>query len=96
VVCVGESLTVPEACELVIRVRVDDPAVAVIVTELASTARHVKVTLCPGLTELLLAVKTMLGGLFASPEQAESPHKAIGTINQIIQRQLLFVIALYA
>jgi hypothetical protein len=44
VVWVGESVTLPEACELVVNVRVDEPAVAVIVTEVASADCQFSVT----------------------------------------------------
>src|SRR6266567_3324495 len=52
VVCVGESATLPAACELVVTVRVEAPAVAVIVTDVAFVACQFNVTLCPALMEL--------------------------------------------
>jgi hypothetical protein len=45
VVCVGESVTLPESCELFTTVRDALPALAVMVTEEAFVACHVRVTL---------------------------------------------------
>ena len=58
----GASVMLPEASELVVSVRVDEPAVAVIVTEVAFTACQVRVTLCPASMAAALAEKTSDGG----------------------------------
>lgn len=44
VFAVGASVTLPEACELVVIARVEDPAVAVIVTDVEFAVAQVKVT----------------------------------------------------
>lgn len=63
VVCVGESLTEPDACELVVTVREDEPAAAVMVIPVALLACQVKVTLCPELIEVELAEKFTVGSV---------------------------------
>lgn len=90
----GESVTLPDACELEVRLRVEEPAVAVIVTCVALDICHVRVTLWPGLIIVALAEKTRLGGFdFALFEpQAHRPHKASGTIPEAIQRKLFLFI----
>lgn len=60
-VCVGESATLPDACELLVTVRVVPPAVAVIVTDEALVVCHDSVTLCPLLMLVLLAENVRLG-----------------------------------
>jgi len=66
----------------VVTVRVEEPAVAVIVTDVAFVACQFNVTLCPALIELALAEKTRVGfvELPDSPTQEQSPHKAIGIV----------------
>jgi hypothetical protein len=98
VVCVGESLTVPEACELVVTFRVVDAAVAVIAIDVAFDVCHVSVTLCPESIELALAEKTRVGA-FAfwleeepPPEQAHKLHRATGNNPKAIRRKFLYVI----
>lgn len=90
-VCVGESLTVPDASELVVTFRVVDPAVAVIVIDVAPDVCHVNVTLCPEAIELALAEKTRVGALafwvVEPPEQAHKLHNATGTNTKPIQRK---------
>jgi hypothetical protein len=61
VVCDGESVTLPDACELFTTVRDALPAFAVIVIEDALVACHVSVTLCPTPIDVLLAEKDRLG-----------------------------------
>ena len=56
-------MTEPATFELVINVRADEPAVAVIVTDVALVAFQFSVTLCPELMELVLAEKTRVGGV---------------------------------
>ena len=63
VVWLGESVTEPAICELAVNVRVDDPAVAVIVTAVALVACQFRVTLCPELMEFVFAEKTRVGGV---------------------------------
>ena len=90
----GESFTVPDACALVVRVRVAVPAVAVIVTEVASVACQLRVTLCPGLIELALADKVTVGllVLLVMPLHAQSHKRATGIVPQVIQRQKFVLI----
>jgi hypothetical protein len=61
VVCDGESVTLPDACELFTTVRDALPALAVMVIEDALLACHVSVTLCPAPIDVLLAEKVKLG-----------------------------------
>ncbi len=51
----------PEACELVDMVRVEDPATAVMVTELALVDCQVSVTLCPLLIAVVFVVRETVG-----------------------------------
>ena len=60
-VCDGESVTLPDACELFTTVRDALPALAVMVIEDALLACHVSVTLCPAPIDVLLAEKVKLG-----------------------------------
>lgn len=60
-VCDGESVTLPDACELFTTVRDALPAFAMIVIEDALVACHVSVTLCPAPIDVLLAEKVRLG-----------------------------------
>ena len=61
-VCDGESVTLPDACELFTTVRDALPAFAVMVMEDALLDCHVSVTLCPTPIDVLLAEKVRLGG----------------------------------
>ena len=61
VVCVGESVTFPEACELVITVREAEPEEPVMVTDVAFVACQVKVTICPAVIAFVLTEKNMAG-----------------------------------
>jgi len=96
VVCVGESLTLPEAWDVEVSVRVALPAVAVIVTAAAFVVCQLRVTLCPALIELALAEKMRVGAALgpARPLQALSPHKANGMIPLIMQRTLFLLICI--
>ena len=61
VVSVGESVTLPDTCELVVTVRVLVPAVAVTVTELAFDDCHFKVTVWPDVMDFESAVSETVG-----------------------------------
>ena len=102
--CVGESFTCPDSWELVSSVRVDDPAVAVIVIEVALLICQFSVMLCPSLIDVALAEKTSVGaadgvgvgvGVGFWPETPEQEHRAqnaIGASPDAIQRKLIFFI----
>jgi hypothetical protein len=92
VVCAGESFTVPEACGVEATVRVELPAVAVTVTEVALVVCQLSVTLCPALIEFAFAEKTSVGARPARPLQALSPHKTSGIIPPVMQRSLFLLI----
>jgi len=97
VVWVGESVTLPEAFELVVTVRVDEPAVAVIVTDVALADCQFRVTVCPALIAPELAEKTKSGGPpLLSPLQPESANKATGIAPQVTQRNNFVFISLVA
>jgi hypothetical protein len=51
----------PDACELVVTVRVEPPAAAVIVTDDAFVVCHDSVTLCPLLIEVLFEENVKVG-----------------------------------
>ena len=89
-VCVGESFTDPDACEVVVRVRVEEPAEAVIVTEVAFVACQVRVTLCPLLIDAELAASVTLGAegevAFELLAQEERPQTANKRVPDEIQR----------
>lgn len=61
VVCVGESVMVPEAFELVVRVRIEPPAPPVIVTDVALDVCQFNVTLWPSVIDLALADSVTVG-----------------------------------
>jgi hypothetical protein len=85
VVSVGESLTVPDASELVVTVRVLVPAVAVTVTELAFDDCQLKVTLWPDVMEFELADSDTVGVDEAAldvPEHEDKAHIARSAIPQ--------------
>jgi len=81
-------LTDPDACELVVTVRVEAPAVAVIVTEVASVDCHDSVTLCPLVIDAELAASVTLGAevAFEGPAQEENPQTANRRVPEDIQR----------
>ena len=81
-------MTDPDACELVVTVRVEEPAVAVIVTDVASVDCHVSVTLCPLVIDAELAASVTLGAevAFEGPAQEETPHTANSRVPEEIQR----------
>lgn len=60
-VCVGESVALPDAWELFTTVRDAPPATAVITTDDALVLCHVSVTLCPLLIEVLLVENVSVG-----------------------------------
>ena len=83
----GESVTLPVACELVVTVRVAEPALAVIVTEVALADCQFSVTDCPALIAPELAENTRSGGPpLLSPLQPESANRATGIAPQVTQR----------
>jgi hypothetical protein len=89
---VGESLTLPDAFELVVTVRVVVPAVAVIVKESAFDDCHFRVTLWPEVMDLESAdndtVGTVGGGGGAAldvPAHEDKPQVARSTIPQQMQ-----------
>jgi hypothetical protein len=88
VVSVGESVMLPDACELVVTVRVLPPAVAVMFTELAFDDCQVSVTFWPDVMELELAERDTVGVdcPFDVPEHEEKPQVATSTTPQEIQR----------
>jgi hypothetical protein len=94
---VGESVTLPVPCELVVTVRVAEPAVAVIVIEVALADCQFNVTVCPALIVPELAENTRSGGPpLLSPLQPESANRATGIAPQVTQRNTLVFIFLMA
>jgi hypothetical protein len=91
------SVTEPAICELEVNVRADDPAVAVIVIDVAFVACQFSVTLCPELTEFVFAEKTKVGRgepllvLLLLVEQ-EDKHNAVAINPRAIPRKQIFVI----
>jgi len=95
-------VTEAAACELVVNVRVADPTVAVIVTEVALAECQFRVTLCPALMEFVVAEKTRVGGgfepllvpvpVFWLPEQ-EHKNKAVPINPKENPRTQFFVIS---
>ena len=85
----GASFTEPDAWELVARVRVEEPAVAVIVTDDAFAVCHASVTLSPLLIEAGLAESVTLGAELAleGPTHEERPHTANKRVPYEIQRK---------
>lgn len=94
VVLLGESVMLPDACELVVTVRVEDPAVAVIVTDVAFTVCQFKVTLLPASIDAALAEKISVGASpLLSPVQPEKDNRASGIAPQVTQRNnLVFIL----
>jgi hypothetical protein len=92
------SVTEPAICELVVNVRADDPAVAVIVIDVASVACQFRVTLCPELTEFVFAEKTKVGRgepllvLVLLLVEQEDKHNAAAINPRAIPRKQIFVI----
>jgi hypothetical protein len=94
---VGESVTLPAACELVVTVRVAEPALAVTVTEVASADCQFSVTVCPALIAPELAENTRSGGPpLLTPLQPESANKATGIAPQVTQRNNFVFISVVA
>lgn len=100
VVCVGESFTVPAACELVVTVREvePEPVEAVIVTVVALVAFQLSVTLCGGVIVLVFAEKTRVGGAelcegLPLPPQAQRPKRAqIKLAKPILLKSFSFIL----
>lgn len=90
-------MTEPATCELVVNVRVEDPAVAVMVTDVALPACQFRVTLCPELMEFVFAEKTRVGGfepllvLVVWLLEQEHKHNAV-TINPRANPQTQFFV----
>jgi hypothetical protein len=84
---VGESCALPDICEPVTILRVDDPAEAVMVTDVALNACQFSVTLWPLLIAVVLVEKVIVGAILA-PEspQAVKPHNAAIKAPQEIHR----------
>jgi hypothetical protein len=88
---VGESLTLPDACELVVTVREPEPVEAVIVTDVAFVVCQFKVTLCPAVIAVAFAEKARVGipeplpGLEA-PAQAQRAKSARSMIPKETRR----------
>src|SRR6266851_4447472 len=85
VVCIGESFTFPEACELVVRVREVEPEEAVMVTDMAFVACQVNVTICPAVIAFVLAEKIIVGvpevwGAGAGAGVGDPPPQLIKTV----------------
>lgn len=76
----------PEVGEPETTFRVEDPAVAVMVTELALNEVQLRVTLWPVLIAFVLAEKLISGGSFCNPPHAVTPHIAPNKIPQKMQR----------
>jgi hypothetical protein len=64
VVVVGVSCAVPDVCDPLTTLRLEEPSDAVIVTDVALNACQFSVTLCPLLIEPVLAEKVMVGATF--------------------------------
>lgn len=75
--------------------RVEDPAVAVIVTEVALNDVQFRVTLWPLLIAFVLAEKVIVGGTFFRPPQAKAPQMAAINVPQEIQRTASFLMPRY-
>jgi hypothetical protein len=83
-------------------VRVDEPTVAVMVTEVAFVLCHDNVTLCPVSTELVFAEKTRVGALRCLLAlkvlvlEQEQRYQATAIGPSAIQRKLIVFIPLCA
>jgi hypothetical protein len=94
-------VTEPATCELVVNVRVEVPAVAVIVTDVALLACQFRVTLCPELMEFEVAEKTRVGGFEPLPGpvlavwllEQEHKHKPVAINPKATPRNQFFVIS---
>ena len=81
-----------------INVRADEPAVAVIVTDVALVAFQFRVTLCPELIELVFAEKTKVGGvepllvLVLLLLEQDDKHNAVAINPRAIPRKQIVVI----
>ena len=90
----GESVTLPVACELVVTVRVAEPAVAVIITDVALVDCQFSVTVYPALIAPELAENIRSGGPpLLSPLQPESANRATGIAPQLTQRNNFVLIS---
>jgi hypothetical protein len=89
VVCVGESCALPDVCEPLTTVRLEEPADAVMVTEVALKACQFSVTLWPLLIVVVLAEKVMVGAAFFEElAHEEQPQIAAIRTPQQIQRTI--------
>jgi hypothetical protein len=94
---VGESFTLPEACELVATVREPEPTEAVIVTEVAFVSCQANATLCPAVIVFVFAENTMPGmaGIVfceETPLQPQSAKRATSTVPKLTLRRLCWFI----
>jgi len=96
---VGVSVTLPEASALVVSVFVEDPAVAVIVTDVAFAICQLSVTLCPKLMAVALAVSVTVGfagGTALTLLQPIRFSKAMpATINAIHRKCVLLILKVW-
>ena len=86
-VWVGESVTLPATWELAITLRVELPAAAVMVTDVAFVLCQARVTLCPEIMDVGFADRVTVGAFW--PElrpQLHKPANASGIDPQKIQR----------
>jgi hypothetical protein len=101
VVAVGESLTLPARWEFVVTVRDDDPAVAVIVTEVAFALCQLRVMLCPELIAMGVAARLMVGlaGGGGAGVPLAHPHKlprAMAMIpGRMLRKSILLILVVY-
>lgn len=83
----GESCALPDICEPLTTVRLEEPADAVIITDVALKACQFSVTLWPLLIVVVLAEKVMVGAIFFMVlAQEEKPQIAAITAPHEIQR----------
>lgn len=86
-VCVGESCALPDVCEPLTTVRLEEPPDAVMITDVALKACQFSVTLWPLLIVVVLAEKVMVGAAFFEVlAQEEQPQIAAIRTPQEIQR----------
>ena len=83
---------VPETCAPLTSVRLDEPAVAVMVTAVALVDCQFRVTLWPVFKEFALAERLMVGGSFLKPPHDTEPHIIAIRVPQEIQCNARFII----
>ena len=85
----------PEVGEPETRFRVEEPAAAVMVTDVALNAAQFRVTFWPLLMAFVFAEKVIVGGTFFRPPQAAAPQIAAISVPQEIQRTASFLMLSY-